>query len=280
VWVANRFQPQWSGILIVDGKWIPVYDWTARYPGTFGYTPEQLKRIHYQTLIWGIDSGTGDIPAHLLADSEGKVDSVLFFERLQEAGYPLHVLVTDGNTDLITAAQHVYGYPVLWQQCTKHFVEQLWSLSRTENPSKLVSTNGLIRHIQAILRASTFEESYCLFLAYFAALPDWTSPIQGQIIQLFSDHLDSLLCFAEHAYLPIPRTNNAIENLNRQLEMRLHTINQFHSHRNARDYLNLWSLWRRFTPFTDCKPPRQNRNGKSPLQLAGVNSTKLDFLNL
>ena len=280
LWIAGHFHPVWSGILIADGKWVPTYDWTAEHPRTFAYTYEQLKRIHYQTLIWGVDRGTGDIPAHFLLDSEGMVDSVLFFERLKQVGYPLKVLVSDGNPNLLAAAEHVYGYPIIWQQCTRHFGEQLRKIARDELPIISDQTNDLVRHLVTILGAKTTQECYRMLVGYYDQIERYQSAVQILINQAFQDNITSLLRHWEYLELDIPRTNNAIESYNRQLEMSLHTINQFQSHKNASDYLNLWVLWRRFEPFTDCKSPNRDRNGKSPLQLAGVKTTKIDYLNL
>ncbi len=70
----------------------------------------------------------------------------------------------------------------------------------------------------------------------------------------------------------LPRTNQQIENLFRQ------GINQFHSHQSAYNYLNAWTLFRRFTAFTDCRD--KSKNKKAPLELAGCDIKNLNYLSL
>ncbi len=76
----------------------------------------------------------------------------------------------------------------------------------------------------------------------------------------------------------MPKTNNRIENLNKQLKRRMKTIEGFGTSQAARNYLHLWSIYLRFKPYTDCRPPHRHRNGKAPLECAGVDLTGLDWL--
>lgn len=91
--------------------------------------------------------------------------------------------------------------------------------------------------------------------------------------EIFKDFMCHLEYLTTRVYYPeyIPRTNNEIENLIRQLNLRLKTIGRFNHYKYASDYLNVWALMRRFTPFTDCRKPNRHRNGKAPLELAGCN---------
>ena len=78
----------------------------------------------------------------------------------------------------------------------------------------------------------------------------------------------------------VPTTSNVAENMNKQLKARLKSMCSFQTINSAQDYLKLWCLKRRFQKFTDCKKPHQHLNGKAPLQLAGCDISKLDYLKL
>jgi hypothetical protein len=55
----------------------------------------------------------------------------------------------------------------------------------------------------------------------------------------------------------------------------------FRSKQNAEQYLKAWALYRRFTNFTDCRGHLNRlKNGKAPLELAGVSIEGIDYLNL
>jgi hypothetical protein len=79
----------------------------------------------------------------------------------------------------------------------------------------------------------------------------------------------------------VPRYNNDAENLFRQVNLRLKSWNMFRNKRNAEHYLAAWALSRRFTKFTDCKRGMNKlKNGKAPLELAGVSIDGIDYLSL
>ena len=75
----------------------------------------------------------------------------------------------------------------------------------------------------------------------------------------------------------MPRTNNRIENLIKQLNRRLKTLEGFGSPHAARGYLYLWSVYHRFKPYTDCRGRHRHKNGRAPLECAGVDLTGLDW---
>jgi hypothetical protein len=106
------------------------------------------------------------------------------------------------------------------------------------------------------------------------------SKIQRWILKRFKQEAIYLMAYLLHPKLNIPHTSNDVENMIGQAQKRLTTIGRFNHWRNAREYLNAWTLWRRFTPYTDCKGQRKNRNGNSPLQMAKVDTDKIDWTML
>ena len=73
----------------------------------------------------------------------------------------------------------------------------------------------------------------------------------------------------------IPSTTNDIENVFRQLFLRVESLGQFRHWRYAEAYLAAWALRRRVTQFTDAKGARRCRNGRSPLELAGCGTVDM-----
>lgn len=287
--VARTLKPRWSGILVFDGKYVRVYDrWSAvmtpgarvppsaAHPGEGTGDTERPMPRHWAAWICGIDHGTGDLPHYQIAEEETKIDLVLYFQRLREIGYPMKALVSDGNPDIVSAARKVCGDAFVHQRCTKHFIDGLMRLMRQEErPERCADTLKLIRLLQCIIRAPDLEAAGRR-LAVLPHVPPKT-PVQRRIMEMFHEHKEALTAHLLFPELHIPSTSNEIENLFRQANLRLRSLGQFRHWKNAENYLKAWALWRRFTPFTDCRGARKGRNGQAPLTLADVDLTHVDM---
>lgn len=62
-----------------------------------------------------------------------------------------------------------------------------------------------------------------------------------------------------------PRTTNLIEGYNSHLAQRLKSIHGFESYGSANLWLNAFTLYKRITPFTDCKGIFKDMNSHAPL---------------
>jgi len=143
-----------------------------------------------------------------------------------------------------------------------------------------MQTNALCKQLCFVVQQKSHKAFHAALVIFVDQKTRYRTDKQLEMIKHFWKNLGSLVQHLEHPELELPMTNNMIENYNRQLKLRLNSLGQFHSHQNATNYLKLCNLYRRFTPFTDCKKPNKHRNGKSPLQLAGVNTYKIDYLKL
>jgi hypothetical protein len=286
--VARRLKPSWSGTLVFDGKYVRVFDRWAKVSGAAarakarpgvatGDTPRPMPR-HRCAWLCGIDHGTRDLPHYAIAEEETKVDLVLYFQGLQRIGYPLRVLVSDGNPDIPAAARHVFGDTFVHQRCTKHFVEGLLRLLADEDPKRAADTERLIRLIQNIITAPDLEAAG----RRMAVLPHVAQDtlVQRQVIGLFEAAKESLAAHLLYPELRIPSTSNDIENVFRQVSLRLKSLGQFRCWQNAGHYLKSWALFRRLTPFTDSRGGRKAQNGKAPLELAGVDLSHVDMYSI
>ncbi len=277
-WVARRFQPNWSGILVVDGKMVRVFDrLEPKLAAESSFTQRQRTMMHWKVWLCSIDAGTGDLPHYDLADEETRIDLIVFFQNLKKNGYPLHVLVCDGNEDIPHAARKVFGKEILVQRCTRHFTEGLRRKAREAGLEGDARTRELIGRIQGIIEADTLEALETRLRAL--KRKRFKTPFHRAIIEEFKTNADILTTHLQHPDLRIPHTSNEIENVFKQVEMRLGSLCRFQHWKYAKDYLNAWALLRRFTPFTDCRGDRKCRNGQAPLTLAGCNIVGVDPVN-
>lgn len=277
IWIAERFKPKWGNVLSIDGKVIRVFDSFAKdYAGTSSEKKHLLKK----TWICGIDVSTKDLPHYKVADGENKTDLFDYFTTLKnEVGYDLKVCVCDGSPETMEAAKIVYGTGIGIQLCVRHFIENLKSLLKEERQDKRNETESLVGNIWGAL--NTEKETDCFTnLKSLESIQE--TRVQKLIFQQLRKNIFLLTThFRYQDQFYVPRYNNDIENLFRQVNLRLKSWNMFRNKTNAEHYLKAWALARRFTKFTDCKVGMNKlKNGKAPLELAGVNIEKIDYLNL
>lgn len=281
--IAERFRPQWSGILVADGKVVRVYDAVIERMDRSTISENEITWMHKQRWLVGVDHGTGDLPHHDLAEEEGRIEWVMFFRQLKAIGYPLTAVISDGNEDIPRAARFVYGSHIVHQLCTRHFIEGLGRILPPDDDTHRAERQRLevlITMIQRVIEADTIEEAAGRLVELTAYRRTIRSRTATVIVNRFKDAKVELCAHLLHPHLGLPHTNNDAENLIRQLNARLKTIGRFMRHQYARDYCNAWAFLRRFTPFTDCCKERRERNGKCPLQLAGVDTSNIDPMRL
>ena len=281
-WIAKQFCPSWSGILIFDGKVIRVFDALSTRLKRSSLSEDEVRWLHKMRWLVGVDFGTGDLPHYDLAQSESRIELVIYFKILKSVGYPLKAVVCDGNADIPRAARFVFGKDVVIQLCTRHFIKGLKRLLPADGLSdgtrkRLEKTISLI---QSVIESNTIEEAGKNLQNLKLFSSSFRHPLKMQCIKLFQRHKQELCAHFLHPELHLPHTSNDAENLIRQLNQRLKILGRFFSRHYAKDYLNAWALLRRFTPFTDCRGTRRYRNVKAPLELAGCEIKNIDPLKL
>jgi hypothetical protein len=78
--ITRKYCSKFSGILLVDGKYIKVKGFDRKIP-----------------VIYGIDYLTHDIPTYIFSVSENYQTLKKFFSSLRLLNYPLYSLVSDDN---------------------------------------------------------------------------------------------------------------------------------------------------------------------------------------
>ncbi len=280
--IQKHFLPLWSGILVMDGKVIRVYDKLSTKLKRSSLSDDELRWMNKMRWLCGIDHWTGDLPHYALASSESRIDLVMYFQTLKQMEYPLKAVVCDGNPEIPHAAKFVFGNQIIIQRCTRHFLEDLRKLLPTEEdaPKERDRLMRLIVRIKSIIEAHAIEDMAKHLNALKRDRSKYRSPIAKQMVKMFLDIKENLCAHLLHPELNLPHTSNDIENLFRQLNLRLKSLGRFFHQSSARDYLNAWALLRRFTKFTDCRNGRRCRNGKAPLELAGCEVKNIDPLDL
>lgn len=280
--IAKKFQPLWSGILVFDGKVVRVYDRVLKKMDQSEFTNDEIRWMHKMRWLCGVDYGTGDMPHYALADSENMIDLVIFFKTLKSMKYSLSALVCDGNPLIPRAAKFVFGKQIVVQRCTRHFLEDLRKLLPTDETERgeRAKLEQLILHIKYVIEADTLEASATELTVLKDYAKRYKNSLAKKMIKLFQKTKVELTAHLLHPELKLPHTTNDIENLFKQLMLRLKSLGRFFHQDYARNYLNGWALLRRFTPFTDCRHERKHRNRKTPLELAGCEITNIDPMKL
>jgi len=277
IWISKHFQPNWGNVLSVDGKVIRVFDPLAkRYHGSGNERAALLKK----TWFAGVDVLTKDLPHYRVVDGETKIDLWEYFKTLKkDIEYNLQVLVCDGNPEAMEGARMVYGNKIGIQLCVRHFIETLKAIARGERQRKRKETENVIVSIWSALAMRTETECFAQ-LKVIETMQETRA--QKLIMHSLNKHIFLLTThFRFHDRFFVPRYNNDAENLFKQVALRLKSWNMFRSKQNAQRYLSAWALARRFTKFTDCRGDMNRlKNGKAPLELAGVKIAGIDYLNL
>jgi len=277
-WIKKNLKPKWSGVLSFDGKIVRVFD---EFAHIFDYTPIELARAHKAVWLCGVDVHTKDLPHYQLGEEETMIDLVMYFQNLKKLRYPLKVLIVDGKNEAPRAARKVFGREIKIQLCNQHFIESLKRNLKDEISEGKLETEELIKKIVCSLRTrkekinqerlQTISQDYSIKL---------TTPTQKGILKSLGKNLRNLTTHFDFKELKIPRDNNDIENLYRQLNLRLKSWGIFRNHQTARNYLKTWAGLRRFQPFTDCRGKNKLNNYSSPLQLAKAKIKQTDYLKL
>lgn len=242
---------KFSGILIFDGKYLPVR----------GYEKGAV-------LLWGVDFLTHDIPHHLLVPSENYQACLSYFSQLKDLGYDLKILVCDDNDAIKMAVRYVYPEALI-QTCQKHFLE---NLRQDLNLRRSHEYEFFFYRLEEVLKFKVDPFNFDLELKQI------DEEFNGKENERVSHWLGEFLRRKEEllAYQQIthcPQTTNLIEAFNSHLEGRLKTIKGFNSYHSADLWLNGYVLRRRLKAFTDCEEPFKHLNGKPPL----LNSLKADL---
>jgi transposase-like protein len=256
--VHKELKPSWSGILGIDGKPVKVFG------------SEKM-------VLLASDKLTHDLVHLDLVEAENEDDCKSFLLTIRDdICYPVTGIVSDFGKGRVWLDLIATLFPdIPHQTCVVHFQRYVNQRIPKSKKSRYYAQNKFLRELIAeILFADNFNDSEELFLRLKRIKTQFKVKYQKMIITSLEKHYHTLTA---HFHNPdLPRDNNFVENIVKQLNRKLKQIDGFKNKANAKGFLKLWSLCYRFKTFTDSN--YAYKNGKSPLELAGVNVTNIDWL--
>lgn len=76
----------------------------------------------------------------------------------------------------------------------------------------------------------------------------------------------------------MPRTNNIAEGVISRLDSKIDQADGYQCYDIAWATLKMLIMRYRFKKFTDCRKKNKHKNGESPLELAGVNTSNINWV--
>lgn len=257
--VSLELKPTWSGYLIVDGDSIPVKD-------------------HRESLLLGVDAHTQDIPHAILAEHEDGQNWTHFLLMMRAPiHYPFKGLTSDGDPAVQEAIMAVCP-DVPYQLCVRHFEKQLARHLRYKlcpSPRWRQETQRFLSAVHAML----YTKNFSLAQRYREAIsidPGFKRAGLGELIITINNKFADLTRY--HFHPGMPRTTNIAEGVISRLDEKINRGKGYKSHATAWATLKMLIMYIRFKKFTDCQRKYRYKNGKSPLELAGVNVADINWI--
>jgi transposase-like protein len=242
--LTKEYCEGYSGILILDGKFVKVRGYAQKIP-----------------FIYGIDYLTHDIPVIQLSRAESSSAFDTFFEKLKSCNYPLKIVVADDRSSIDTSLKRHFPEALI-QRCQGHYLENIRQVLH-------VRTDQTHQHFFNSLKRHVFDEyknEDHLNDALHHILTERTShdPLCQAIVMDIDQRREQL--FAYKNIPDCPPNTNLIELYNSHLNGRLKTIKGFKSFHGAERWLNGYIIRRRTKNLTDCGPKFKHLNGTSSFQ--------------
>jgi transposase-like protein len=256
--IAQELKPQWSGFLEIDGK------------------PLKISGVEFVVLV-AIDAGTHDPFFFQLAEAENEEEAKKFFLIIKEVfTYPVKAIATDFGKGrvFIDLVQKIFpGIP--HQTCVIHFSRYVDMRLPKSKKSAYHQQNELLRSsINNILFASNYNDAEELLTRLESIEYLFEAKYHKAIIKSLRRHFKLLTA---HFFTPgLPRDTNIVENVIKELGGRLIPMHGFKDPQKAYNFFKLWFCAYRFRPFSNSN--YSHRNGRSPLSLAGVVTSGIDWL--
>jgi transposase-like protein len=301
--VATELKPRWSGWLKLDGKAVKIYgeDYTVLFArdrtgdlvdGVLAWAEdkecwkafcEDLKdRVGYKLrgltsdmrdeLIWAIKEVYGDVPHQYCAFHMSQiVDERTGYKAFRSVLKKYGAVYNDLTHRMLTLQYK--GLPSV-QLALRRDLEAQRICDLVKAHSLELTLRGWTRRF---LMASSKREA-----AHHMAQIVWLKrPCRGRkklksLIDSLFEKRKALVVHLDHPELS--RTNNELEELIRQFQRRVKTMDGFGKEESTEGFLNLWMIQYRFKAHGSCRGRNRWKNGKSPLEMAGVATSGVDWV--
>ena len=254
-WITLRYCNRWSGILVMDGKYVAIKGYEQKIP-----------------FIYGIDYLTHDIPAGLLAPSENYDSFLKYFRTLKEIGYNLQIVVCDDRGGLKEALLAVFPNARL-QLCQNHYLENIRQALGIRTQEQYQDFFSALH--QAFNVTVSYQDREVLLRDIYYRYGRQDEGVARILIEIMRRKND-LFATDEYIDLKAPSTTNIIEAYNSHIQGRLKSVKGFQSFHSAKRWFNAWMLRRRTKRLTDCRKPFKHLNGKMSLQMSIKKEEKIE----
>ena len=253
--IAHELKPQWSGYLLIDGKTIYI-------------------KKDKGALLLTADAKTQDIPCAGLFDAEDTRNYKELLERVKkEILYQIKGITVDGDPALLRAINLIFPKIPL-QLCVRHYKENLETHFKFHYRGIRDGVPRFIEMVYKMLFAKCISHLDHLYKEYLDNLDFfYVSGLTKEVIR-FENNFNKLWTHLYHS--DMPRTTNIIEGIISQLSRTIDDTDGFNSRRTAWNSLKLMIMNYRFKKFTCSRI--KGHNGRSPLQLAGVDTSKINWV--
>jgi len=251
-------EPRWSGLVGVDGKIIRVAG---------------RKR----SCLLAADLRSLDIVQYELAPAEDEPSCRQFLLNLRQQIWPLRGIVSDLGKGRVWLKLGAEIFPdVAHQACIVPFDRSVDQTLPQSPKSQQDEKNQRLRQlIKQVLFASTFNDAEEIFSRLMDAKSLFPAPCQRTVLKSLSKHFDLLTA---HFHTPdLDSTKNVTEKIIKQLDRKIFLLSDFETFDTALNFIRLWVISYRFHPLRSSE--YDFRNGRSPLQLARVETGGIDWLN-
>lgn len=270
---------RWSGILILDAKYLN-------------------KR---SILLLAIDYGTLDIVAHLVCEAESEENYCRLVDLIEEAGYVIYAVVSDGEPAIITLTQPkkqrwlfkgTRRYPRPGIPPAKHRTPRLlgiphqWCVIHAERELNQYTTKlpkedrkSIDTLVHKILFANTIRQAE-KWRDYLIVAETYNHPvIHKQIVTMILARWELLTAHytVRVNRRKIPRDTNSIENIISYVNTRLKTMRRLRSFQSAVAITNLIVVNFRSKPLINTK--NKLKRGKSPFELVIGKKQHFDWMD-
>jgi len=242
--ITRNYCSKYSGILLVDGKYVSVKGYDRKLP-----------------VVYGIDYLSHDIPSYKLGINEGYVTLLKYFSSLKLANYPLQAVVCDDNLATRDACLKVFPSAVV-QLCQNHYKQNVRNCFDLKTDA---IHHEFVQGIEELFSAKRSVDDHNKRSRYL--FDRWRNdPLCLAIMADLAKSSDLLMGWRN--FRGLPTTTNLIECFNSHLQGRLKSIKGFESLSCADTWLNGYFLRRRSKKLTDCQGKFRPLNGRTPLQIS------------
>jgi len=261
-----------SGVVGIDEKWVlvPKND------------KPKGKRKRWMYVYMAVDVYTYDLLHIDIYPYNSKNEARAFLQALKAKGYCPQIIVTDMCQDYDEPIRTVFP-EALHHECIFHalqwaqrLVKDVYGHNYAETYPEAVTLKEQIYKIFKAKSKKTVNKRYREVMAlkeeYAARMPE-----AQRIFNFLKRHYPKLVNAVENPLIPL--TNNTVELVNRRFDQHYQNMCGFDGIGTARQYLHLFELTYRFTPFAKDNRPVEGREldirGKCPLELAGYDISQM-----